>query len=521
MNICEPGLLGHAGCSILATMRTLHLVGLVALLGSTACYREYGAASTMPQSPDPVSVSGPPGGEMDPGYGYQAPGEPGYPAGYPSGDTAGYPNGYPTVDPYAGSQQPATDPWSGASDPTAEPAQEVSADPQDPGYTVGDVTDGEIDQTLQPYGQWIEDEEYGRVWRPDPTVVGVNFTPYETNGSWVSTDYGPAFDSEWDWGWLAFHYGCWDWFDAGYWGWVPDYSWSPAQVEWRSGGGYVGWRPLRPRVRDHRGSRGGGGPIVRDHRHGTKDSQWRFAAERDFGKHNIHAHTFSNLAEGLHVTAPVTRPPSHLVAPNVKAASIMHGRLNTRFNGTRAPGRDPRPSRFTGTQPTRTYQPPTRTYNPPARTYQPPTGSTYQPPARTYQPPTGSTYQPPTRTYQPPARTYNPPTRTYQPPTRTYNPPTGSTYQPPTRTYNPPTRSTYTPPSRSYNPPARSTYTPPARSTYSPPSHSSSSYSSPSRSSSSSSPSHSSSSSSHSSSSSSHSSSSSSSSSHSSGSRHR
>ena len=61
-----------------------------------------------------------------------------------------------------------------------------------------------------------------------PTVVGMDFTPYETAGSWVDSNQGWAFQCDWDWGWLPFHYGRWGWFDeGGYWGWVPGYQWTP------------------------------------------------------------------------------------------------------------------------------------------------------------------------------------------------------------------------------------------------------------------------------------------------------
>jgi len=54
--------------------------------------------------------------------------------------------------------------------------------PSDPIAIVGDA---EIDATLEGYGQWIETDDYGQVWRPDATVVGVDFTPYESGGSWA------------------------------------------------------------------------------------------------------------------------------------------------------------------------------------------------------------------------------------------------------------------------------------------------------------------------------------------------
>jgi hypothetical protein len=448
---------------------------------------------------DPMVVAGPPGGAIDPGYGYpgqegdlegqaqapQAPGMPGYPAGYPSG----YPGGAAPDSVPPGVENAAADVTIGAAGGVAVEGQvpAPSADPADPGYVMGSVTDQEIDTTLAPYGQWVEDEEYGRVWRPDATVVGVDFTPYETCGSWVYTDYGWTFTCDWDWGWLPFHYGQWSWFDWG-WGWVADYTWSPAWVEWRSGGGYVGWRPLAPRVRDHRrhvhghdrGDRGDRGPIVRDHRK-QRDSDWRFSHERDFGRTRIRAGLFKNAAEGLRATSVVARPP--LRGTRVAAADIMknrlhgrHGRLGTINGGGRLSG-----------QPVRgTYQPPVRgTYRPPSRgTYQPST--TYQPPSRSWQS-SSPTYQPPVRgTYQPPVRgTYQPPSRgTYQPPSRgTYNPPSRGTYQPPSRgTYNPPSRAsiggTYSPPSRTWSRGGSSggggRYSPPSRGSYSPPSRASS-----------------------------------------------
>jgi hypothetical protein len=213
---------------------------------------------------------------------------------------------------------------------------EPSSDPAAAGYVMGSCTDGEIAATLDGYGEWVEVEGYGRVWRPYTTAVGVDFTPYETCGSWVWTDWGWTFACEWDWGWLPFHYGRWGWFED-YWGWVPGYDWSPAAVEWRGGGGYVGWRPLTPIVRDHRGEHRG--PRVRDHRTGesrvrdhrrlatAKDWQWRFTAEEDFHKPRIRSHLFKGLAEGLHVTTAVPRAPVRTTVQPVKAESIMRARL--------------------------------------------------------------------------------------------------------------------------------------------------------------------------------------------------
>ena len=106
------------------------------------------------------------------------------------------------------------------------------------------VTDAEIDATLEPYGEWVESADYGLVWRPYATVVGVDFTPYESGGQWVYTDFGWTFTSEWDWGWLPFHYGRWGFSASFGWYWAPGRVWGPGWVSWGVGHGYVGWCPL-------------------------------------------------------------------------------------------------------------------------------------------------------------------------------------------------------------------------------------------------------------------------------------
>jgi hypothetical protein len=106
-----------------------------------------------------------------------------------------------------------------------------------------------FDAVLSPHGEWVLIAPYGRVWRPHRHVVGIDFMPYVTGGEWVYTDYGWIFETRWDWGWVPFHYGRWFYAGGGQgWVWVPDTVWGPAWVEWRAGGGYVGWAPLPPRV---------------------------------------------------------------------------------------------------------------------------------------------------------------------------------------------------------------------------------------------------------------------------------
>lgn len=96
---------------------------------------------------------------------------------------------------------------------------------------------------LSPYGEWVDDPEYGYIWVPN---VDPDFQPYATNGRWVMTDYGNTWVSNYDWGWAPFHYGRWNHNRRFGWTWVPGYEWGPAWVNWRSGGGYYGWAPLGP-----------------------------------------------------------------------------------------------------------------------------------------------------------------------------------------------------------------------------------------------------------------------------------
>lgn len=101
-----------------------------------------------------------------------------------------------------------------------------------------------FDEPLAPYGYWVEDPYYGRVWRPRETSV--DWRPY-TYGRWVYTsEYGWVWASEEPWGWVVYHYGRWVWSSRHGWVWVAGDDWAPAWVEWCYGGGYVGWAPMPP-----------------------------------------------------------------------------------------------------------------------------------------------------------------------------------------------------------------------------------------------------------------------------------
>jgi hypothetical protein len=106
----------------------------------------------------------------------------------------------------------------------------------------GDAGTRYFHQRLSPYGSWETHASYGEVWRPR---VAAGWRPY-TTGHWVYTDYGWTWAADESWGWAPFHYGRWYQDPSLGWGWVPGNVWAPAWVDWRNGGGYVGWAALPP-----------------------------------------------------------------------------------------------------------------------------------------------------------------------------------------------------------------------------------------------------------------------------------
>ncbi len=107
------------------------------------------------------------------------------------------------------------------------------------------VTVDYFNDTLTPYGSWVEVEGYGRCWRPTTVVYDSGWRPYCDRGHWVYTDCGWYWDSDYSWG-VTFHYGRWFHHSHLGWCWYPDTEWAPSWVTWRSGGDYCGWAPLPP-----------------------------------------------------------------------------------------------------------------------------------------------------------------------------------------------------------------------------------------------------------------------------------
>lgn len=147
----------------------------------------------------------------------------------------------------------------GASGVPKSPAESPAESPEgSPPRFVEDgaETDEEIveqfRQELRPYGVWVEDPRYGRVWVPDPASVGHGFSPYVSHGRWGIDEAG-----QWIWlsdlpyGHVVFHYGRWVQVRGHGWAWIPGTRYAPAWVVWRvphhaRTTTYVGWAPAPP-----------------------------------------------------------------------------------------------------------------------------------------------------------------------------------------------------------------------------------------------------------------------------------
>ena len=135
---------------------------------------------------------------------------------------------------------------------------------------------------LSPYGDWVENDDYGYVWLPN---VSSNFTPYGTNGYWVYTYAGWTWVSNYSWGWAPFHYGRW-YYDSYYgWEWAPDNEWGPGWVTWRRSEGYYGWAPIGPGISIN---------IAYSNSYNLPYNQWTFVRDRDFGRTNINNYYISS-----------------------------------------------------------------------------------------------------------------------------------------------------------------------------------------------------------------------------------
>jgi hypothetical protein len=112
-------------------------------------------------------------------------------------------------------------------------------------------------EELDPYGQWIQEPEYGALWMP--THVSADWVPYRY-GHWSYVrPWGWTWIDDQRWGYAPFHYGRWV-HVRNRWCWYPGEriarpAWAPALVAWVGGSGWnvnvssgpvLGWYPLAP-----------------------------------------------------------------------------------------------------------------------------------------------------------------------------------------------------------------------------------------------------------------------------------
>ncbi|MEO5803217.1 MAG: DUF6600 domain-containing protein [Verrucomicrobiota bacterium] len=133
---------------------------------------------------------------------------------------------------------------------SAAPSYSIAAEPayNDTGATAPpqEVNINYFENTLSPYGSWVDVADYGRCWQPTVVVINRNWRPYSDRGRWVYTSSGWYWQSDYSWGWAPFHYGRWH-CDSGIgWVWIPGSTWGPAWVSWRYTDEYCGWAPLPP-----------------------------------------------------------------------------------------------------------------------------------------------------------------------------------------------------------------------------------------------------------------------------------
>jgi hypothetical protein len=102
---------------------------------------------------------------------------------------------------------------------------------------------------LAAYGGWINMGSQGWFWQPTVVTTTIGWQPYRDRGHWLHTGEGWYWQSDYSWGWAAFHYGRWLNNPRYGWLWSPGRVWGPSWVGWVRSGEFAGWAPLPPGVR--------------------------------------------------------------------------------------------------------------------------------------------------------------------------------------------------------------------------------------------------------------------------------
>src|SRR5829696_1055156 len=116
-------------------------------------------------------------------------------------------------------------------------------------------------EDLDAYGDWVNTNDYGWMWRPRSSAVSVysDWAPYRY-GHWTwCPPYGWTWVGYEPWGWAPYHYGRWVYYNN-YWAWCPRSQFQRKRSWWRpalvafvfdiSFGNNVCWYPLDYYQRD-------------------------------------------------------------------------------------------------------------------------------------------------------------------------------------------------------------------------------------------------------------------------------
>jgi hypothetical protein len=256
---------------------------------------------------------------------------------------------------------------------------------------------------LNQYGEWVDVNPYGRVWRP--SVVN-DWEPF-VNGHWTYDGNDWVWVSYEPFGWIVYHYGYWENTPDYGWFWIPGGdTWSPARVQWINYGDEVGWAPLRENNR-----------VWPEPWESNNVHPWMVVRTENFNRENITTYRVPN----------VTR------VSNTNQVQIERRQPDLKY--VQRYVKDPVRVVRIDKEPLRNETPPVRTNTPPVRNENPNVKITL-----------------------PPVRDENPPVRTNTPPVRNENPNVKITL-PPVRDEKPPVR-TNTPPVRNETPPVTNRNTP-------------------------------------------------------------
>ncbi len=167
-------------------------------------------------------------------------------------------------------------------------------------------------EPLDRYGDWIQTDDYGYVFRPE-AARRHDWRPY-TDGRWAHSGHGWTWESNEDFGWATYHYGRWTRVERAGWVWVPGREWGPGWVSWRRGKEECGWAPLPP---ESRGRHSFTATVDRDYDIGP--AAYVFIAMSNFGARSY---------------APVIERPERNVAIINQTVNVTNITYNNTTNNT-------------------------------------------------------------------------------------------------------------------------------------------------------------------------------------------